>query len=181
MKTTNPSHSPGQQTRPSEELALKIVDAFLANFATTQKDMGDWIEQYTVNTHARLIAERDGLAQELQAERNMHGQTRVVVEELNTICNDLRNAGQPQFVRSEAIRLLREDQAELRSVRAALVRRVEGLEEALNTARETAGAIHRRTYEDGQDMHIRSEARDIIELVDQSLASPAPGIGEEGK
>lgn len=55
------------------------------------------------------------LGRELTEERNLHGQTRAVVEELNTICNDLRNAGKPEFIRSEAIRLLREDQAELRN------------------------------------------------------------------
>lgn len=62
-----------------------------------------------------LRAELAAAKSELAGEINMHGQTRVVVDELNTICNDLRNAGQPQFIRSEAIRLLREDQAELRA------------------------------------------------------------------
>lgn len=64
---------------------------------------------------APLDAARVRAEEELAGERNLHGQTRVVVDELNTICNDLRNAGQPQFVRSEAIRLLREDQAALRA------------------------------------------------------------------
>lgn len=68
----------------------------------------------------RLERELAEARAELQAERNLHGQTRVVVEELNTICNDLRNAGQPQFVRSEAIRLLREDQAALRAELTAM-------------------------------------------------------------
>jgi hypothetical protein len=34
---------------------------------------------------ARMLAEK-----ELADERNLHGQTRVVVEDLNSICNDLR-------------------------------------------------------------------------------------------
>ena len=64
---------------------------------------------------AALTAERDQLRAELANEKNLHAQTRMVVEELNTICIDLRNAGGPPFIRSEAIRLLREDQATLRA------------------------------------------------------------------
>jgi chaperonin cofactor prefoldin len=62
-----------------------------------------------------LAAERDSLRAELADEKNLHTQTRTVVEELNTICTDLRNAGGPPFIRSEAIRLLREDQVTLRA------------------------------------------------------------------
>ena len=61
------------------------------------------------------VAERDRLRAELADEKNLHTQTRTVVEELNTICTDLRNAGGPPFIRSEAIRLLREDQVTLRA------------------------------------------------------------------
>lgn len=88
---------------------------------------------------AKIKALVDELAEakaEIAGERNLHGQTRVVVEELNTICNDLRNAGQPQFIRSEAIRLLREDQAELRSSLAASQERVRELEEVRAAAAE---------------------------------------------
>ncbi|MBS0384296.1 MAG: hypothetical protein JSS00_02980 [Proteobacteria bacterium] len=80
------------------------------------------------------------LKAEITAERNLHGQTRVVVEELNTICNDLRNAGQPQFVRSEAIRLLREDQAEIRGNLAALSTRLQEREVELATLRTQQAA-----------------------------------------
>ena len=66
-----------------------------------------------------LTAERDQLRAEVETERNLHAQTRTVVEELNTICTDLKNAGGPPFIRSEAIRLLREDQAALRAELAA--------------------------------------------------------------
>jgi hypothetical protein len=62
-----------------------------------------------------LRQQLDERTEELTAERNLHGQTRVVVEELNIIATDLRNAGQPQFIRSEAIRLLREEVCALKS------------------------------------------------------------------
>jgi chromosome segregation ATPase len=73
--------------------------------------------QAVVAAHAvtAVYAERDQLRNELADETNLHAQTRTVVEFLNTICTDLRNAGGPPFIRSEAIRLLREDQATLRA------------------------------------------------------------------
>jgi DNA repair exonuclease SbcCD ATPase subunit len=55
------------------------------------------------------------LRADIAEEKNLHAQTRTVVEELNMICTDLKSAGGPPFVRSEAIRLLREDQAALRA------------------------------------------------------------------
>ncbi len=82
--TNNPSLSPGQQTRPSEALAVKIVNAFLANFSTTQKDMGDWIEQYAASENARLIAERDGLVRRVEGlEKALRGLLRAC-EKQNT-------------------------------------------------------------------------------------------------
>jgi hypothetical protein len=66
-------------------------------------------------TNEGIAKERDQLRAELAGEKNLHAQTRTVAEELNTICTDLRNAGGPPFIRSEAIRLLREDQATLRA------------------------------------------------------------------
>jgi chromosome segregation ATPase len=66
-------------------------------------------------TNESLAKERDQLRAEVATEKNLHAQTRTVVEELNTVCTDLKNAGGPPFIRSEAIRLLREDQATLRA------------------------------------------------------------------
>jgi uncharacterized membrane protein len=73
-----------------------------------------WASRHLADAIA-VEAERDQLRAEVETERNLHAQTRTVVEELNTICTDLKNAGGPPFIRSEAIRLLREDQAKLRA------------------------------------------------------------------
>ena len=81
-----------------------------------------------------LTAERDQLRAELADEKNLHAQTRTVVEELNTICTDLRNAGGLPFIRSEAIRLLREDQAALRAELATERARMDDLVADLNDA-----------------------------------------------
>jgi hypothetical protein len=96
-----------------EPLAKKLRDTeaerdqLLAALALGQKNCDEAYDD--------LRAERDAARAELADEKNLRAQTRTVVEELNTICTDLRNAGGPPFIRSEAIRLLREDQATLRA------------------------------------------------------------------
>ena len=79
------------------------------------------VQNRDLTAAAQLIADSEARAVEaaLAEEKNLHAQTRTVVEELNVICTDLRNAGGPPFIRSEAIRLLREDQAALRAALAA--------------------------------------------------------------
>ena len=82
------------------------------------KAVAQWsggLDQSLPDLYEAAKAERDQLRAEVETERNLHAQTRMVVEELNTICTDLKNAGGPPFIRSEAIRLLREDQAALRA------------------------------------------------------------------
>jgi hypothetical protein len=76
-------------------------------------DRENWLR--VAKERDEIKAERDAARAEVATEKNLHAQTRTVVEELNTICTDLRNAGGPPFIRSEAIRLLREDQATLRA------------------------------------------------------------------
>jgi len=95
-------------------------------------NLGSHFHGYDHARAAQLIADSEARAVEaaLAEEKNLHAQTRTVVEELNTICTDLKNAGGPPFVRSEAIRLLREDQAQLRGMLAAERERVRVLEEA---------------------------------------------------
>lgn len=113
------------------ERAASLLDDEMRSHQATRTELSVALKEH-ITLQAALLARDEEIARlkaELQGERNMHGQTRVVVEELNTICNDLRNAGKPQFVRSEAIRLLREAQC-------ALEARATAAETALATARE---------------------------------------------
>lgn len=114
--------------RREQAEAFSIRDAALNKYSAVVDLLGEslgWQDR-----EATLRAELAAAKAELAGERNLHGQTRVVVDELNTICNDLRNAGQPQFIRSEAIRLLREDQAQLRADLAAKEAALEELVQA---------------------------------------------------
>lgn len=76
---------------------------------------------------------------ECAAERNLHGQTRCVVDELVEKCAekdaelaDLKNAGGPPFIRSEAIRNCREEIAALRAKLAKAREDSERLQEIVN-------------------------------------------------
>jgi hypothetical protein len=98
-------------------------------------------------TNESLAKERDQLRAEVATEKNLHAQTRTVVEELNTICADLRNAGGPPFIRSEAIRLLREDQATLRAEVERLTAQRENLlkpmrDQAIARAERAEASLH---------------------------------------
>jgi len=129
IKRLRESKTPQVSPTPSEgPTPTPLTDKLATSICANWDNQGD-VCRYVVPADFARQLER-----ELSAERNLHGQTRVVVEELNTICNDLRNAGQPQFIRSEAIRLLREDQAALRAESAALRERCEGLERGLEDA-----------------------------------------------
>jgi hypothetical protein len=102
------------------ELARLRAELEVANHSIVSSLLYNTLKE----TNARLRAE-------LTDETNLHAQTRTVVEELNTICTDLKNAGGPPFVRSEAIRLLRDDQAQLRGMLTAERERVRVLRDAL--------------------------------------------------
>jgi len=94
-------------TEAHREIAQSIAEA-----QRGYTERPDEAAQLIADSEARAC---DQLRAELADEKNLHAQTRTVVEELNTICTDLRNAGGPPFIRSEAIRLLREDQCVLRA------------------------------------------------------------------
>ena len=115
----NPMNTPTPTPRTDAAWAQTFdANGFLSGRGNAATDMRD--ECATLERElAALTAERDQLRAEVETERNLHAQTRTVVEELNTICTDLKNAGGPPFIRSEAIRLLREDQAALRAELAA--------------------------------------------------------------
>ncbi len=99
-------------------------------------------------------AELARLRAELADEKNLHTQTRTVVEELNTICTDLRNAGGPPFIRSEAIRLLREDQVTLRAEVERLTKQIKDDNRAYGCElRDPNGTIWEQAAKD----HARAE------------------------
>lgn len=98
-------------TEAHRELARNIMFYHTPKGSATAQGVRD-AAQLIADSEARAC---DQLRAEVETERNLHAQTRMVVEELNTICTDLKNAGGPPFIRSEAIRLLREDQAALRA------------------------------------------------------------------
>jgi hypothetical protein len=102
MKTETPTLRTDAATYPADFLGATLV---------THRDCSRALERELVT----LTAERDQLRAEVETEKNLHAQTRTVVDELTTICTDLKNAGGPPFIRSEAIRWLREDQAKLRA------------------------------------------------------------------
>lgn len=113
------STQPDNETKAALEHVDLMVDEFkrIRSCYRATEEIKGLCDRAIRNTyqHFPVIVQRDNAQQALAEERTLHNQTRTVVEELNTICTDLKNAGGPPFIRSEAIRLLREDQAQLRA------------------------------------------------------------------
>ena len=142
------------------ETELATAKAEAAHYmSVAQKATDELVRLRADNLTAHEMAcaaglERDRLRAELADEKNLHTQTRTVVEELNTICTDLRNAGGPPFIRSEAIRLLREDQVTLRAEVERLTKQIKDDNRAYGCElRDPNGTIWEQAAKD----HARAE------------------------
>ena len=126
MSTTQPTPAPtpretprtNQQCFPAERWRCTSTTANASVFQAVPADFARTLERELSSAQAALAAkdrEIGELRESLTAEKNYHGQAQAAAYEQNEIANrlskelaDLKNAGGPPFIRSEAIRNLRD-------------------------------------------------------------------------